>query len=134
MLNFEIFEKFDDRCLNSFEELIKFCIEKKELQLKYELETNVNLVSFKNQSIEIAFNDNLNKSFVKDLSSKLFEWTGLRWIIAFSKKKGIPSLKEVDKISKSKILATAEKSNLIKKVKELFPDSELIDIKLDKNN
>ena len=120
--------------INSFEELIKFCIEKKELQLKYELETNVNLVSFKNQSIEIAFNDNLNKSFVKDLSSKLFEWTGLRWIIAFSKKKGIPSLKEVDKISKSKILATAEKSNLIKKVKELFPDSELIDIKLDKNN
>ena len=73
--------------INSFEELIKFCIEKKELQLKYELETNVNLVSFKNQSIEIAFNDNLNKSFVKDLSSKLFEWTGLRWIIAFSKKK-----------------------------------------------
>ena len=120
--------------INSFEELIKFCIEKKELQLKYELETNVNLVSFKNQSIEIAFNDNLNKSFVKDLSSKLFEWTGLRWIIAFSKKKGIPSLKEVDKISKSKILATAEKSNLVKKVKELFPDSELIDIKLDKNN
>ncbi len=120
--------------INSFEELIKFCIEKKELQLKYELETNVNLVSFKNQSIEIAFNDNLNKSFVKDLSSKLFEWTGLRWIIAFSKKKGIPSLKEVDKISKSQILATAEKSNLIKKVKELFPDSELIDIKLDKNN
>ena len=109
-------------------------MEKKELQLKYELETNVNLVSFKNQSIEIAFNDNLNKSFVKDLSSKLFEWTGLRWIIAFSKKKGIPSLKEVDKISKSKILATAEKSNLIEKIEELFPDSELIDIKLDKNN
>ena len=117
--------------INSFEELIKFCIEKKELQLKYELETNVNLVSFKNQSIEIAFNDNLNKSFVKDLSSKLFEWTGLRWIIAFSKKKGIPSLKEVDKISKSKILATAEKSNLIKKLRNYFR-FRTYDIKLDK--
>ena len=47
--------------INSFEELIKICTEK-ELHLKYELETNVNLVSFKNQSIEIAFNDNLNKN------------------------------------------------------------------------
>tara|TARA_Y100000590_G_scaffold302501_1_gene341023 strand:- start:921 stop:2570 length:1650 start_codon:yes stop_codon:yes gene_type:complete len=120
--------------INSFEELIKFCIEKKELHLKYELETNVNLVSFKNQSIEIAFNDNLNKNFVKDLSLKLFEWTGLRWIIAFSQEKGNLSLKEVDKINKSKILATAEKSNLLKEIEEIFPDSELIDIELNKNN
>ena len=99
---------------------------KKELHLKYELETNVNLVSFKNQSIEIAFNDNLNKNFVKDLFSlKLFEWTNSRWIIAFSKKKGNPSLKEADKISKSKILATAEKSNLIKKLRNYSPIQNL---------
>tara|TARA_Y100001970_G_scaffold173946_1_gene212348 strand:+ start:59 stop:1708 length:1650 start_codon:yes stop_codon:yes gene_type:complete len=120
--------------ISTFEELIKICIEKKELHLKYELETNVNLVSFKNQSIEIAFNDNLNKNFVKDLSMKLFEWTGLRWIIAFSKEKGNLSLKEVDKINKSQILATAEKSNLLKEIEEIFPDSELIDIELNKNN
>ena len=120
--------------INSFEELIKICTEKKELHLKYELETNVNLVSFKNQSIEIAFNDNLNKNFVKDLSLKLFEWTNSRWIIAFSKEKGNLSLKEFEKINKSKILATAEKSNLIEKIEELFPDSELIDVELDKNN
>ena len=29
----------------------------------------------------------LDKDFVKDLSSKLFEWTGERWIITFSKSK-----------------------------------------------
>ena len=52
----------------------------------------------------------------------------------FQKKKGNPSLKEADKVSKSKILAAAKESNLIKKVEELFPDSELIDIELDKNN
>ena len=71
--------------INSLDDLIKICLEKKELHLKYELETNVNLVSFKKQSIEISFNENLNKNFVKDLSLKLFEWTNLRWIIAFSK-------------------------------------------------
>ena len=37
--------------------LSKICVEKKELHLKYELETNVNLVSFKNQRIEVSFNE-----------------------------------------------------------------------------
>ena len=41
------------------------------MSLKYELETNVKLVSFENKLIEISFNDNLNKNFIKDLTSKL---------------------------------------------------------------
>ena len=127
-------KKINEEKINSFEDLIKICVEKKELHLKYELETNVNLVSFKNQRIEISFNENLNKNFVKDLSLKLFEWTNLRWIIAFSKQNGNPTIKEVDKINKSKIFSSAEKSKIIKKVEEVFPDVELIDIELDKNN
>ena len=116
-------KKINEEKINSFEDLIKICVEKKELHLKYELETNVNLVSFKNQRIEISFNENLNKNFVKDLSLKLFEWTNLRWIIAFSKQNGNPT-----------IFSSAEKSKIIKKVEEVFPDVELIDIELDKNN
>ena len=127
-------KKINEEKINSFEDLIKICVEKKELHLKYELETNVNLVSFKNQRIEISFNENLKKNFVKDLSLKLFEWTNLRWIIAFSKQKGNPTIKEVDKINKSQIFSSAEKSKIIKKVEEVFPDVELIDIELDKNN
>ena len=127
-------KKINEEKINSFEDLIKICIEKKELNLKYELETNVNLVSFKNQRIEISFNENLNKNFVKDLSLKLFEWTNLRWIIAFSKQNGKPTIKEVDKINKSQMFSSAEKSKIIKKVEEVFPDVELIDIELDKNN
>ena len=127
-------KKINEEKINSFEDLIKICVEKKELHLKYELETNVNLVSFKNQRIEISFNENLNKNFVKDLSLKLFEWTNLRWIIALSKQNGNPTIKEVDKINKSQIFSSAEKSKIIKKVEEVFPDVELIDIELDKNN
>ena len=127
-------KKINEEKINSFEDLIRICVEKRELHLKYELENNVNLVSFKNQSIEISFNENLNKNFVKDLSLKLFEWTNLRWIIAFSKQNGKPTIKEVDKINKSQMFSSAKKSKIIKKVEEVFPDVELIDIELDKNN
>ena len=64
--------------INSFDDLLSVCTSKKEIKLKYELEKNVNLVSFEKNRIEISFNDNLDKNFVKDLSLKLFEWTGQR--------------------------------------------------------
>jgi DNA polymerase-3 subunit gamma/tau len=54
----------------------------------------VNLVSFEDQRIEISFNEDLDKDFIKDLSLKLYEWTDNRWIITLSKAKGQPSRKE----------------------------------------
>ena len=42
-----------------------------EIELKYDLERNVKLVNFKNGSIDISFNEKLNKNFTKILTEKL---------------------------------------------------------------
>ena len=115
--------------INSFENLLELCNLKKEIKLKYELEKNVNLVRFDNPRIEISFNDNLDKDFVKDLSTKLFEWTNKRWIITFSKSKGQMSVKEKEKNLKKELIDKAKQSDLYKKVIEKFPDAELVDVK-----
>ncbi|WP_089697802.1 DNA polymerase III subunit gamma/tau [Candidatus Pelagibacter communis] len=121
--------------ISSFQELINLCNERKEVKLKYELETNVNLVSFENFRMEISFNDNLDKDFIKELSHKLFEWTGNRWIITLSQKKGEISVKEKDQINQRQIFEEVKKSNIYKKVLEILPDAELIDVKkIDKEN
>tara|TARA_Y100001970_G_scaffold293216_1_gene438566 strand:+ start:1699 stop:3339 length:1641 start_codon:yes stop_codon:yes gene_type:complete len=120
-------EKSDLKILN-FEELIKICDDKKEIQLKYELENNVNLVSFNNQRIEISFNEKLDKEFVKNISSKLFEWTNMRWIISFSKEMGKASKKQVEKDKKTNELNEGKKSKIYKDVKNFFSDVDLIKI------
>ena len=114
--------------INSFEDLLKICNEKKEIKLKYELEKNVNLVSFEKNMIEISFNDNLEKNFVKDLSSKLFEWTGERWIITLSKTKGELSIKEKENSKKQELINNAKKTQTYKNVLKKFPDANLIDV------
>ena len=114
--------------INTFEDLINTCIKYKEIKLKYELEKNVNLVRFENNRIEISFNDNLDQSFVKDLSLKLFEWTGERWIITFSKLKGEQSIKEKEKNMKRQIIEDEKKTNLYKEVLKNFPDANLINV------
>jgi len=115
--------------INSFNELLDICYSKKEIKLKYELEKNVNLVKFENDRIEISFNDNLDKNFVKDLSTKLLEWTNRRWIISFSKNKGELSIKDKEKNRKIKIIENSKKSDLYKNMIDLFHDAELIDVK-----
>ena len=120
--------------INSFEDLLKICNEKKEIKLKYELEKNVNLVSFEKNMIEISFNDNLEKNFVKDLSSKLFEWTGERWIITFSKTKGELSIKEKEKMKKDDIIKNEKNSELYKSILERFSDAELVQVTPKKEN
>ena len=124
-------KKIDDKISNkiqSFDELIEICNKNKELKLKYELETNVNLVRFENQLIEISFNENLDKNFVKDLSEKLFDWTSKRWIITFSKKKGMISKKQNIKEKKDNLILSVKNDSLYKKITDLFPDSELINV------
>ena len=115
--------------INSFNELLDICYSKKEIKLKYELEKNVNLVKFENDRIEISFNDNLDKNFVKDLSTKLLEWTNRRWIISFSKNKGELSIKDKEKNRKIEIIENSKKSDLYKTMIDFFPDAELIDVK-----
>ena len=115
--------------INSLEQLISTCSDKKEMKLKYELEKNVNLVSFENNRIEISFNDNLDRNFVKEISLKLFEWTGERWIITLSKTKGDISVKEKEQNDKNKLIEEVKKTEIYKDIKKIFSDANLIEVK-----
>ena len=115
--------------INSLDELLEVCTQNKEAKLKYEIEKNVNLVSFEKNRIEISFNDRLDKNFVKDLSLKLFEWTNERWIITLSKIKGNMSIKEKEKDEKNKLLEKAKETKIYKNVLNNFSDATLVDVK-----
>ena len=91
-------------------------------------------MKFEINRIEISFNDSLEKNFVKDLSSKLFEWTGDRWIITFSQLKGELSINEKKKIIREKLIYDAKSTEIYQRVVKNFPDAELIDVNLIKNN
>ena len=122
-------KKSNKTTINSFSELISICTNKKEIGLKYELENNVNLISFKNNNIEISFNENLDKNFIKNITSKLFDWTGERWIILLSKRSGLKSIKEIKIEKKDNEFKNLKNSKFYEKATNLFPDLEIVDIK-----
>ena len=114
--------------ISSFEDLIKLSSIKKEVELKHDLEKNVNLIKFSEGKIDIGFNENLGKNFVRNLSEKLLTWTGKRWLITLTKASGQKTFSERQSIMTEQLLEKEKKGEVYKKFKNIFPDGELIEI------
>ena len=114
--------------IRSFSSLIELAENNKEMELKFDLERNVKLSKFEQGKIEISFNENLNKNFIKKLSHCLHEWTGKRWIISLSKDNNLKTLHEQKIEKKQNKLENEKNSEVYKEVLKFFPDSELIDV------
>ena len=131
--NFLTQTKQDKVDIKSFKDLIDLANLEKEVELKFDLERNVKLVSFNRGKIDISFNEDLNKNFIKNLTEKLLLWTGERWIISLSKNSIAKSVYEQNIENKSSKLIEFKKSELAKKIQNAFPDAKLIDIDGDKD-
>ena len=113
----------------SFQDLIDLANKEKEIELKYDLERNVKLVSFNSGKINITFNEKLNKNFIKNLTEKLLQWTGERWIISLSKNNNAKSIYEQNLDNKNNKIEEFNKSNIAREILNAFPDANLTDIK-----
>jgi DNA polymerase-3 subunit gamma/tau len=115
--------------IKSFKDLIDKANKEKEIELKYDLERNVKLVSFNKGNIDISFNEKLNKNFIKNLTEKLVLWTGDRWIISLSKNTDAKSFYEKNLENKTNRIDEFKKSKTAQDVQKAFPDAQLIDLK-----
>jgi len=124
-------EASNSLALKTFEDLIKVVTRDKEVELKYDLERNVKLVSFTPGKMNITFNEKLNKNFIKTLTEKLLKWTGERWIISLSKEQGKETIYEKNLTNKKAKLAQEMNSEVVKDFLATFPDAKLTDVSED---
>ncbi len=115
--------------VTSFEDIVRLANKENDIELKYDLERNVKLVSFSYGKIDISFNEKLNKNFIKLLTERLIHWTGDRWIISLSQNSGSKTLYE-KRIDEKKVqLKDAKNDKDIKKIINTFSDAKLLEIK-----
>jgi len=121
-------ESLNSLLIKTFEDLIQVAAKEKEVELKYDLERNVKLISFTPGKINISFNERLNKNFIKILTEKLLKWTGERWIIYLSKEQGKETIYQKNLINKKDNLAQEMNSEAVKSFLDAFPDARLVDV------
>jgi DNA polymerase-3 subunit gamma/tau len=117
------------RTLARFEDLIALVTEKRDLNLKSALERDVRLVRFEDGTLEIALEPSAAKTLVGDLSKKLSEWTGRRWMVAVSAEAGAPTLRAQAEARKAELKDTVRADPLVQAVLARFPGAEIVDVR-----
>jgi DNA polymerase III subunit gamma/tau len=117
------------RALNRFEDLIALAAEKRDVSLKSALERDVRLVRFEDGQLEIALEPSAAKLLVGDLSKKLHDWTGRRWMVVVSAEPGAPSLRSQAEERKTQLKSDARSDPLVQAVLTRFPGAEIVEVR-----
>jgi len=118
----------------SFAALVALAGEKRDLTIKSALERNVRLVRFEEGRIEIALEDNAPKSLVGELSKKLSEWTGRRWMVIISSESGMPSIYAQEQARKAELKDGVRDDPLVQAVLTRFPGAEIVGVRAPASN
>jgi DNA polymerase III subunit gamma/tau len=117
------------RAVKSFEDLIGLAAEKRDLSIKSALERDVRLVRFEDGTLEIALEAGARKTLIGEISKKLADWTGRRWLVAVSAESGSPSLRAQAEIRKAEMKDGVRGDPLVQAVMERFPGAEIVDVR-----
>lgn len=115
--------------LKSFEELLRLANEKRDLQTKAALERDVRLVRFEDGKLEIALERSARPTLVNDLSRKLAEWTGKRWMVVVSTEPGEPTVYAQAQARKDEMMRGVQADPLVQAVLTRFPGAEIVGVR-----
>jgi DNA polymerase-3 subunit gamma/tau len=117
------------RAIKTFEELVALAAEKRDVAMKSALERDVRLVRLEDGKLEIALEASAAKSLVNDLSKKLADWTGRRWMIAVSAEAGAASLRAQAEARKAELKNDVRSDPLVQAVLARFPGAEIVEVR-----
>jgi DNA polymerase III subunit gamma/tau len=117
------------RALSRFEDLIALAAEKRDVALKSALERDVRLVRFEDGQIEIGLEASAAKTLVGELSKKLHDWTGRRWMVVVSAEPGAPSLRSQAEERKAQLKSDVRSDPLVQAVLTRFPGTEIVEVR-----
>jgi DNA polymerase III subunit gamma/tau len=117
------------RALKAFADLVALAGEKRDVSMKSALERDVRLVHFEDGTLEIALEPSATKSLVNDLSKKLADWTGRRWMVAVSTEAGEPSLRAQAEARKAELKNDVRSDPLVQAVLTRFPGAEIVEVR-----
>jgi DNA polymerase-3 subunit gamma/tau len=98
-------------------------------QLRTQLEHNVRLVRLESGTIEFSLVGNVPSSFAGDLSQKLKQWTGARWIVTVAREGGAPTLAEAKRQKHAAQLESVLQEPMVRAVLDRFPGAEVVAVR-----
>ncbi len=109
----------------SFAEVVALFDLRREAIIAAHLKANVHLVAFEPGRIEIRPTDAAPSNLTNQLSQRLIEWTGARWLVARSEASGAPTLAEEEARRTSELRSEVAAHPLVRAVLDTFPGAAI---------
>ena len=114
--------------INSFAELIALAAEKRDIATRMSLERDVRLVRCEDGRLELALEKSAKPTLVNDLSRKLGEWTGKRWMVVVSVEHGAAPVKVQNEQRQADLKQGVRADPLVAAVLDKFPGAEIVSV------
>ena len=111
--------------LSSFAEIVALATEKRDLQIKASLESDVRLVRVEDGKLEIAMEAHASRSLVTDLSRKLEQWTGRRWTVVVSNAPAQPTLRAQAQAQQNELENSVQADPRVRDVMMKWPGAKI---------
>jgi DNA polymerase-3 subunit gamma/tau len=98
-------------------------------QLRTQLEHNVRLIRLEPGTVEFSLVGNVPSSFAGDLSQKLKQWTGARWIVTVAREGGAPTLADAKRQKHAAQLESVLQEPMVRAVLDRFPGAEVVAVR-----
>ncbi|MEP9350941.1 DNA polymerase III subunit gamma/tau [Xanthobacter sp. KR7-225] len=115
--------------ISDLADIARLAAEKRDLLLKHAVEHQLRPVHVEDGRMEFSLVPGAAASIVQDLSRKLSDWTGRRWLVSLASREGGPTLAEEDAARKAEREEGIKAHPLVAAVLARFPGAEVVDVR-----
>lgn len=98
--------------------------------MKVTIRKCVRLVSIEPGRLSVNLTEDAPATLLGDLSRKLGDWTGTRWIVSVSREPGGQTLEEIDGQKRDALLADAARDPDVSAILGAFPGARVVDVRV----
>ncbi|MEZ0259542.1 MAG: DNA polymerase III subunit gamma/tau [Alphaproteobacteria bacterium] len=115
--------------LNSFRDVVALCAQQRDMLLQANLVNYVHVVKFERGHIALRLKQGAPNNLVGQMTEKLAQWTGERWMVSLSREQGEATLGEAKQSETQAIQQQVQSSDIVQEALKAFPGAKIIDIR-----
>ncbi|MQV86630.1 DNA polymerase III subunit gamma/tau [Sinorhizobium medicae] len=116
--------------VNSVGDIADLCAKNRDIKLKTLVRGFLRLVHIEPGRLDVNLPDDAPKTLLNELAVKLKEWTGIHWVVSYSREQGEPTLAEAEQRAQEQRVNDAREDPDVAAILARFPGARITDVRI----
>ncbi|WP_113554441.1 DNA polymerase III subunit gamma/tau [Rhizobiales bacterium] len=116
--------------VNSIADIADLCAKNRDIKLKTLVRGFLRLVRIEPGRLDVNVSDDAPKTLLGEVAVKLKEWTGIHWIVSYSREAGEPTLIEAEQQAQEQRVNDARQDPDVAAILARFPGAKITDVRI----